>query len=125
MKLKKKDDQSVDASVLLRNRNKNIHRQKYRDKFEAETEEKAIQRPLHLGIQPIHMQPPNPDNIVDAKKCMLTGDWFSYRLWKALSEHDKYRGECLQLTIELKARSSLEELEKGLKELMGLATTSK
>jgi len=32
MKLKKKDDQSVDAVVLLRRGNKNIHRRKYRDK---------------------------------------------------------------------------------------------
>jgi len=39
----------------------------------AETEGKAIQRLPHLGIQPKHIQPPNPDNIPDAKKCMLTG----------------------------------------------------
>jgi len=32
MKLKKKDDPSVNASVLLRKRNKNIHRRRYRDK---------------------------------------------------------------------------------------------
>jgi len=32
MKLKKKDDQSEDASVLLRRGNKNIHRRGYGDK---------------------------------------------------------------------------------------------
>jgi len=32
MELKKKEDQSVDASVLLRRGNKNVHRRKYRDK---------------------------------------------------------------------------------------------
>jgi len=42
-------------------------------KFGAETEEKAIQRLLHLGIQVIYIQPPNPDNVADAKKCILTG----------------------------------------------------
>jgi hypothetical protein len=32
MKLKKKGDQSIDASVLLRRGNKNTHGRKYRDK---------------------------------------------------------------------------------------------
>jgi len=38
----------------------------------AETERKAIQRLTHLG-DPSHIQISNPDNIEDAKKCMLTG----------------------------------------------------
>jgi len=42
-------------------------------KFGAETEGMAIQCLPHLGIQPIYIQSPNPDNITDAKKCMLTG----------------------------------------------------
>ncbi|EDL81679.1 rCG63029 [Rattus norvegicus] len=42
-------------------------------KFRAETEGMAIQSLLHLEIQPIYIQPPNLDNIDDAKKCMLTG----------------------------------------------------
>jgi len=45
--------------------------------FGSETEGKAIQSLPHLGIQPIYIQPPNPDNIADAKKCMLTGAWYS------------------------------------------------
>jgi len=32
MKLKKKDDQSVNTSVLLKGGTKNIHRRRYRDK---------------------------------------------------------------------------------------------
>jgi hypothetical protein len=40
-------------------------------KCTAETEGKAIQRLSNLEIHPI--QPPNPDTIIDAKKCMLTG----------------------------------------------------
>ena len=42
-------------------------------KFGAETEGMAIQSLPYLRIQPIYIQPPNPDNIADAKKCMLTG----------------------------------------------------
>jgi len=42
-------------------------------KFGAETEGMAIQRLPHLGIHPIYIQPPNPDNIADATKCTLTG----------------------------------------------------
>jgi len=67
MKLKK-DDQSVDASVLLRRGNKNIYKRKYRAKFGAETGGKAIQRLPQPGIHPIYIQPPNPDNIADCKK---------------------------------------------------------
>jgi len=46
-------------------------------KFGAETEGKTIQKLPHLEIQPICIQPPNPDNIADAKKCMLTGACYS------------------------------------------------
>jgi len=75
MKLKKKDNQS--ASVLFKRGNKNIQRKRYGDKVWAETKGMAIQSLPHLGIQPIHIQPPNPNNIADAKKCMLTGAWYS------------------------------------------------
>jgi len=33
----------------------------------------AIQSLPHLGIQPLYIQPPNPDDIDEAEKCMLTG----------------------------------------------------
>ena len=49
MKLKKKDSQNVDASVLLR-RGKILTGRNMEAKCGAETEEKAIQRLLHLGI---------------------------------------------------------------------------
>jgi len=42
-------------------------------KFGAETEGMAIQSLPYLGIHPIYIQPPNSDNIADAKKYMLTG----------------------------------------------------
>jgi len=45
--------------------------------FGAETEGMAIQRfrdcPTWGSSPYIHIYPPNPDSIADAKKCMLTG----------------------------------------------------
>jgi hypothetical protein len=54
MKLKKKEDQSVRASVLLRKENKILMEANTETKFGAETEGKAIQRLSHLGIYPIY-----------------------------------------------------------------------
>jgi hypothetical protein len=53
MKLKKKVDQSVDTSFLLRMWNKITHGRSYKD-IGAEPEGMAIQRLPHLGIQPIN-----------------------------------------------------------------------
>jgi hypothetical protein len=50
MKLKKKEDQSVDASVLLRKGNKILMGANMETKCRAETEGKAIQRLSHLGV---------------------------------------------------------------------------
>jgi hypothetical protein len=52
MKLKKKEDQSVDASVLLRRGNKILKGGNAETKCGAETEGKAFQRLPHLGIHP-------------------------------------------------------------------------
>jgi hypothetical protein len=54
MKLKKKDNQSVYTSFLLRRGNKIPMEGVTETKFGAETEEKTIQRLPHLGIQPIN-----------------------------------------------------------------------
>jgi hypothetical protein len=53
MKLKKKENQSVDTSVLLRRGNK-ILTGNMQTKCGAETEGKAIQRLPHLGIHHIY-----------------------------------------------------------------------
>ena len=71
MKLKKKEDQSVDTSLLLRMRNKILMKGVTETKFGVETEGKTIQRLPHPGIHPI--QPPNPDTIAYARKILLTG----------------------------------------------------
>jgi hypothetical protein len=54
MKLKKKEDQSVEASVLLRRGNKIIMGAKMETKCRAGSEGKAIQRLPHLGIHPVY-----------------------------------------------------------------------
>jgi hypothetical protein len=55
MKLKKKkEDQSVDASVLLRRVNKILTGANMETKYGAETEGKANQRLPYLGIHPIY-----------------------------------------------------------------------
>jgi hypothetical protein len=55
MKLKKKEDQSVDTSLLLRMGNKTPMEGVTETKFDAETEGKTIQRLPHLGIHPIRI----------------------------------------------------------------------
>jgi hypothetical protein len=54
MKLKKKEDQSVDTSILLRRRNKIPMEGVTETKFGAEMEGMTIQRLPHLGIHPIY-----------------------------------------------------------------------
>ena len=72
MKLKNKEDQSVDTSFLLRMGNKIPMEGVIETKFRAEMEERTIPRLPHLGY-PSHKQPPNPDTIADAKTILLTG----------------------------------------------------
>jgi hypothetical protein len=54
MKLKKKEDQSADTSILFRRGNKTPIEGVRETKGGAETEEMAIQRLTHLGIHPIY-----------------------------------------------------------------------
>jgi hypothetical protein len=54
MKPKKKEDKSVDASVLLRRGNKILIGGYMETKCGAETEGKALQRLPQLGIHPIY-----------------------------------------------------------------------
>jgi hypothetical protein len=54
MKFKKKEDQSVDTSILLRRGNKIPMEGVIETKFGAETEGMTIQRLPYLGIHPIN-----------------------------------------------------------------------
>ena len=71
MKLKKKEDKSVDASVLLRRGNKILTGADIVTECGAVTEGMAIQRLPHLGIHPIYCH--QTVTIVVAKNCWLTG----------------------------------------------------
>jgi hypothetical protein len=53
MKLKKKEDQSVDTLILLRRGNKIPMEGVTETNCGPETEKKMVQRLLHLGIHPI------------------------------------------------------------------------
>jgi hypothetical protein len=55
MKLKKKENQNVDTSVLLRRGNKILMGANTATKCGVETEGKAFQRLSHLGIHPIYI----------------------------------------------------------------------
>jgi hypothetical protein len=54
MKLKKKEDQSVDTLILLKRGNKIPMERITETKYGAETEGMTIQRLPHLGIHPIY-----------------------------------------------------------------------
>ena len=54
MKLQKKEEPSVGASVLLRKRNKILIGVNMEKKHRTETKGKAMQRLSHLGILPIY-----------------------------------------------------------------------
>ena len=79
MKLKKKEDQCVGVSVLLRRYIKIL--------MGANTETKCGTdwRKGHLKTappgDPSRIQSPNTDTTVGANKCMLTGGWYSSLLW--------------------------------------------
>jgi hypothetical protein len=71
LKLKNKEDKSVDTLFLLRRGNKITMGGDRETKYGAETEKKATQR--LSPRDPSHIQLPNPDTIFDANKCLLTG----------------------------------------------------
>jgi hypothetical protein len=120
MKLKKKEDKSVDTLILLRRVNKIPMEGITETKWGAETEGmtiQTIQRLPHLGIH------------------LIYNHQTQTHLWMPTSAHgqkpviavsreappvpDKYKGGYLQPTIRLSTGSTMKELEKGPKELKG------
>ena len=85
----------------------------------TETEGKTILRLSHLGIHPIYSYK------TQTLLWMSTSTYWPEPniavTWEALIVHDKYRGRHSQPAIELSTRSTMEELEKGPKELKGFA----
>jgi hypothetical protein len=76
MKLKKKEDQSVNATVLLKKGEQNTHGWKYGHKVWSRDWRKGNPETIPPE-NPSHIQTPNPDTIADANKCLLTGAWDS------------------------------------------------
>jgi hypothetical protein len=82
MKLKKKEDQSVDTLPLLRIGNKTPMEEVTETKFGAETKGWTIERlPYPIPGDSFHNQPPNANTITYTSKIMLKGPWYSCLFW--------------------------------------------
>ena len=119
IKLEKKKDQSMDASVLLRRGNKILIGRNMETKCGTETEGKAIQRLPHLGIHSIYTHQTRTLLWMPRSACWQ--EPYIAVSWEALPEPDKYRNKGLQSTIGLSLGFLMEELEKGLKYLKGFS----
>jgi hypothetical protein len=117
MKLKKKENHSVDTFILLRRR---IKIPLERDTiFGAETEGRVIQWLSHLGIYPIYSYQTQRLLCIPTSACWQETDIAAP--WEDLPVPDKYRSECSQPSFGLSTQSPMKELEKGPKELKGFA----
>ena len=76
MKLKKKEDQSVDTLILLRRGNKISMEGVTETKCGAEIKGMAIQKLSHLGIHSLNNHQ-TQILIADANKCLLSGAWYT------------------------------------------------
>jgi len=97
MKLKKLEDQRVVASVLLRRVNKIFTGGNTETKCEVETEGKVIQRWPHIGIYHIYCQ--QTQILLWIPRCAWWQEPDKAVSWETLPELDKYRGGCLQPTM--------------------------
>jgi hypothetical protein len=120
MKLKKKEEQSVDTSVLLRRGNKIPMEWVTETKFGSEMEERTIQRLPHPGVHPINNHQNQILLWMLTKACWQEPDIAVS--WEALPVPDKYRSGCLQPSIGWSTGSPMKELEKEPKELKVFAT---
>jgi len=123
MKLKKKEDQNVDASFLFRRENKILTGGNTGTMIGAGTEEKVIQRLSHLGIHPMCCHQTQTPLLMPRSACWQEPDMDVS--WEALPESYWYRWGCLQLTIGLNKGTPMEEVEKRLRSWRGLQTHRK
>ena len=120
MKLKKKEDQSVDTSFLLRMGNKIPMEGVTETKFGAETEGRTIQRLPHPGIHPINNHQTQTLLHMPARFCWQDPDIAVS--CEAMPVPGKHRSGCSQSSIGWNTGPPMEELEKAPKELKGSAT---
>ena len=97
MKLKKKEDQSVDTSFLLRMGNKIPMEGVAETKFEAKTKGWTIQRLPHLGIHPINNHQTQTLLHMPARFCWQDPDIAIS--CEAMPVPGKYRSGCSQSSI--------------------------
>ena len=118
--IKKKEDQRVNTSFLLRIRNKIPMEGVTEAKFGAETKGWTIQRLPHLGIHPIIIH--QTQTLLHMPAIFSWQDPDIAISWEAMAVPDKYRSGCSQSSIGWNTGSPMEELEKVPKELKGSAT---
>jgi hypothetical protein len=120
MKLKKKEDHSVDTSFLLRMGNKIPMEWVTETKFGAETEGRTILRLPHLGIHPINSHQTQTLLHMPVRFCWQDPDIAVS--CEALPVPGKYRSRCSQSSIGWNRGPPMEELKKAPKELKRSAT---
>jgi hypothetical protein len=119
-KIKKKEDQCMDASFLLRIRNKIPMEGVTETKFRAETKGWTIQRLPHLEIHPIISHQTQTLLHMPARFCGKDPDIVVS--CEAMPVPGKYRSGCSQSSIRWNTGAPVEELEKVPKELKGSVT---
>jgi len=116
IKLKKKEDQNVHASVLRRG-NRILKGGNTSTMSGARTAGKVIQRLPLLGIHLICSFQTQSLLQMSRSACWQERFWQLSPERLCQSHLYSYRWECMQLTIGLSMGTPMEELEKGLKEL--------
>jgi hypothetical protein len=117
MKLKKKEDQSVDTLFLLRMGNKILMEGVTETKFGAETEGRTIQRLPHQELCPIISHQMQTLVHMPARFCWQDSDIAVS--CEAMPVPGKYRSECSLSSIGWNTGPPMKELEKVPKELKG------
>jgi hypothetical protein len=117
MKIKKKEDQSMDTSFLLRMGNKITMEGVTETKFRAEMEGRTIQRLPHPGIHPIISHQNQTLLHMPERFCWKDSDIAIS--CEAMPVPGKYRSKCSQSFIGWITGPPMKELEKVPKELKG------
>ena len=120
MKLKKKEEQRVDTSFLLRRVKKISMEGVTEAKFGAETEGRTIQRLPHPGTHPIYNH--QTQTLLHMPERFYWQDPDIALPCESMPMPGKYRSRCSQSCIGQSTGSLMKELEKIPKELKGSAT---
>jgi hypothetical protein len=108
MKLKKKEDQSVNTSFLLRMGNKILMEGVTETKFRAERERMTVQRLPHPGIHPINNHQTQTLLHMPARFCRQ--DAIRAVSCEPMPVPGKYRSGCSQSSIRWNTGFPMEEL---------------